>query len=123
MRSVSSSLDVHGISYTDKTKRLQRLKKIQRVQKVNEVKESTYYDKRGLTQLEQTGEVSLNLSAKEIFEIERAKSHNSKAYAKLNKLEKEKVRDFKNDYVSKDGSQYVQTEKTNIETHIEEQER
>ena len=123
MRSVSSSLDVHGINYTDKTRRLERLKRVQRVQKVADVKESSHYEKRGLTQLDQTAEVSSNVSAKEIFEMERAKSQNSRAYAKLNKPEKEKVKDFKSIYVSENDSQCTQTEKSDVEIYTEEEQR
>lgn len=103
MRAINSTRDVHGITYTEKrTKRIERAKKVQKIQEAAENKKTGYYDKRGLTQVEQTGEITSNISLNELFEMEKAKSKNSKAYTDLHKSEKDKVREFKSEYKQKE---------------------
>lgn len=96
MRSISSSLDVHGISYTEKIKRIERIKRVNEVKKKEKITPVGHYEERGMT--EEDKERKTSMTPQEAFRKEMAQRGNSKVYSKLQNKEnneKEKNKETK----------------------------
>lgn len=111
-----------------------RIQRIKRVQRVADIKPNLYYTKRGLTKDDQTAEISTNLrdgkgvsniTSRELFDIESARSQNSRIYNKLQeaKTEQDKVREFKSGYKAEGKSNAVVEENQKDDIQKDEEER
>ena len=79
MRAISSSIDVHGIRYTDKMKRIERIKKVTEVEKKQPVTKTGEYESRGVS-----------MTPQEAFRRQIAQTQNSPVYRKLQNEENKK---------------------------------
>jgi len=87
MRAISSSMDVHGVRYTDRIKKIERIRKATEVEKKEGVTSVGYYEKRGMTKEDKERKTSM--TPQEAFRKEIAQMANSRVYEKLQNIKQE----------------------------------
>lgn len=94
MRAITSSMDVHGVRYTEKRKRLERIKRANEIEEKEKATSAGYYESRGMTKEDKERERTM--TPQEAFRREVAEMTKSPVYAKLQKQEiKEKEKEEK----------------------------
>ena len=88
MKAISSSMDVHGVRYTDKMKRIERIKRVNEVEKKQPVTTTGEYESRGMTKEDK--ERTITMTPQEAFRKQMAQTQNSPIYRKLQNEENKK---------------------------------